>query len=245
MIRSPLLELAGDETMRLRAKLIVGAMLATTLMLGVGPVPPQAKDPGVAPPDSNAYGKSLQDWLTVYWTWYSDGKLPDTNHVYLMPLPQGIYDIGSGSYEDPAIMNGHLDISLKPGTPFVLPIQAWIGEIYEDPTKPADVPVPDEWYGVYITADVTLDGRPILENFMDYYVPATYFDEPVTYPGGPTPWGSIAAIFFQGVGFVGAPLSPGKHTITNDVYFMFPPEVWGNEDGYGSIYHNSWTITVK
>jgi hypothetical protein len=220
---------------------LLGALaIPSPIVLGAPPA-----DPVVAPPNSVAYGKSLGEWLEVYWTWYSSGELPDTGRVLLLPLPQGIYDIGTGSFDDPYTMHGDMEISVRPGTPFVLPIMSWIGERYEGwPAVPDDSPFPDEWFGTYITADVTLDGRPILEDFTAYYVPVTYFGEPVAYPY-PTDYGSVAAVFFQGVGFVCNPLPVGVHTITNDVYILIPPEDWTLwPGGYGVIYHNSWTITV-
>ena len=47
------------------------------------------------------------------------------------PSPLGNQVGGTGTPTDPAIYVGELDITLCPGTPFVLPLVGWIGERYE------------------------------------------------------------------------------------------------------------------
>ncbi len=83
-------------------------------------------DPGIAQPNSTAYGKTLGEWLELYWTWWITDGDPATSKVgpvQFMPMPtdSDITD-GTGEPGDPLIYSGHVDITLAPGTPFVLPV---------------------------------------------------------------------------------------------------------------------------
>ena len=92
-------------------------------------------DHGTAPPGSHAYGKILTEWLSVYWRWYYSGADPAQSfvgRVKLMPLPAGELISGTGTPDDPALYRGHLEITLRPGTPFVLPLSAWSVERYNN-----------------------------------------------------------------------------------------------------------------
>jgi hypothetical protein len=213
-------------------------VLAAAAALAMAAAPPA----GPLPPKAQLYGHSLGEWLKFYWTWYFTG-VPESGELrgaLFLPLPAGTPDGGAGTYENPITYTGHLDIEIKAGTPFVLPIIAWLGEIYLD--GHVDAPYPDEWFGTYISGPVTLDGQPIVQNFQAYYVRPTNFDEIISYPE-PTPYGSIGLVYFQGVGFVSAPLSVGVHELTNNAGFMIPPGEQPYEN-LGLIYNNSWTITV-
>jgi hypothetical protein len=199
---------------------------------------------GPLPPKAQFYGHSLAEWLKFYWAWYFTGvpESGEVNGALLLPLPAGTPDDpnAAGTYNDPVTYCGHLDIEVKAGTPFVLPIIAWLGEIYEN--GDIDTPYPDEWFGTYVSGPVTLDGQPIVQDFQAYYVPPTNFDEIIYYPE-PTSYGSIGLAYFQGVGFVCAPLSVGVHELANNAGFMIPPGEQPYEN-LGLIYNNSWTITV-
>jgi len=151
--------------------------------------------------------------------------------------------VTGGSYtpEDPLILTGSIDVTLKPGTPFVLPLFAWVLERYEGyPAVPDDSRLDEGQFKV--TAEVNLDGKPIVTNFWDYYVEGQ-IDPPAFY-AETSSYGSVAAIYFQGVTIVVAPLTPGTHTLTlNETYVIdaFCPG-W---PCFGIIYQNTWNITVK
>jgi hypothetical protein len=117
---------------------------------------------------------------------------------------------------------------------------AWLGEEHLDGS--VDAPFPDEWFGTFISGPVTLDGQLIIQNFQSYYVPYTYFHEPILYDE-PSSYGSTGIVFFQGVGFVSVPLTVGVHELTNNAGFMIPPGEQPVGD-FGVIYNNCWTITV-
>ncbi len=197
---------------------------------------------GPVPSSAWFHGHPLGEWLKFYWNWYYTG-VPQSGvqaGVLFLPLPPGTPDDGSWTYADPVTITGHLDITIKAGTPFVLPIIAWLGEVYED--GHIDLPYPDDWFGTYVSGPVTLDGRPIVQNFQNYYVPPTNFDQ-IIYYDEPTDYGSIGLVYFQGVGFACTPLSVGVHQLSNHAGFMIPP----GEEPYadlGLIYDNTWTITV-
>jgi hypothetical protein len=170
-----------------------------------------------------------------------------------MPIPQGDYLSGSFTADDPGYLQGSLTVTISPGTAFFLPCFAWIAERYntgqvDDPSVPNDliqtVAIHPNGAGL---PEVTLDGQPILQNFWSYYVGPNAFDPIVTYPE-PWDYGSIAAIAYQGVGFVAQPLPPGTHTlhlferlrITNNELPGYPLPL-----DFGVIYDNTWTIVVQ
>jgi len=204
--------------------------------------------PHIARPDSNAYGKSLTEWLETYWRWYYTGADPAQSivrRVQLLPLPAGDYVSGTGTPADPALYRGNLEITLPPGTPFVLPEFAWVSERYNNGT-PDDVPMNDAVALAAAHPVLRIDGLTVLsdENKAAFYVPVTPFDPIVVYPT-PSSYGSIAALSFQGVGIVGRPLTEGVHVIhlyepliiPAGAFYLLP-------DGLGLIYDNTWTVTV-
>src|SRR5262245_5263954 len=84
-----------------------------------------------APPQSHAFGKTLAEWQKLYWTCALGGSQESqVGQVLFMPIPQGEPDDGAGTPEDPTIFVGELDMSLAPGTAFVMPIFVFNGESY-------------------------------------------------------------------------------------------------------------------
>jgi hypothetical protein len=98
------------------------------------------------------------------------------------------------------------------------------------------------------SADITLsiDGKVVInnDNKAEFYVPATYFPEMVEYPT-PSSYGSIGALFYQGVGFVSQPLSVGTHVVHLLEPLIIPAGAYPPlADGIGLIYDNTWVIKV-
>ena len=206
----------------------------------------------IAPPDSHAYGKTLAEWSTTYWRWYlgtnQDLASSKVGRVQLMPLPTGKLISGSGTPDDPALYRGRLEITLPPGTPFVLPVFAWSGERYKGyPNVPDDPTMANHVLLAGVHPKLTIDGKTVLSdaNKADYYVPPTYFDPIVVYPQ-PTSYGSVAAVFFQGDAIVSTPLTPGVHTIHLYEPYIIPAGAYpGAPAGFGTIYDNTWIVTVR
>ena len=152
----------------------------------------------IAPPGSHAYGKTLTDWLSVYWRWYygsgADPAQSFIGHVKLMPLPAGEYISGAGTPDDPALYRGHLEITLRPGTPFVLPLAAWTVERYNN-GNPDDPSIPDADFLAGVSPSLYIDGRSVVSdsNKAAFYVPLTAFDPIVIYPA-PTSYNSYAVV---------------------------------------------------
>jgi len=143
-------------------------------------------DPGIARPYSNAFGKSLDEWMEAYLRWLEDGADPaDKRNVAFLPI------LGDSPF----------DVEVKAGTALVLPVATWLG-------FPEDEPLPDEWFGDrnHVFGDVTLDGEPIAERNADYYVGPTYLDPPVSLFG-------FDIVFYQAIVCVINPLPPGEHQI--------------------------------
>lgn len=202
--------------------------------------------PRIAPPVSHAYGASLTEWLSTYWRWYYSGADPVQSvvgRVQLMPLPAGNQVGGNWTPTDPAILVGELDITLCPGTPFVLPLVGWIGERYEGyPATPDDLAIPKEVLLGGVSPNLTIDGRLVVSdaNEAAFYVGPTAFEPIVEYPT-PSSYGSVAAVFFQGTGIVSPPLPVGKHEMhLYEPYLInWPPYV------FGMVFDNTWNITVS
>jgi hypothetical protein len=228
--------------------LIIG--LAATLTLAKDQTP-NSTVPRIAPPNSHAFGRTLTEWMGIYWRWtYSGADMAQSvvDGVQLMPLPPGTQTGGAGTPDDPAVYVGQLDITLPPGAPFVLPEYAWIRERYEGwPTVPDD-PIMSDEVGVAVGhPNLTIDGRTIITdaNKAAFYVTTTAFDPIVVYPA-PSSYGSVAAVSFQGVGFVSPPLTPGKHVIHLYEPLIIPAGAYaGVPQGLGVVYDNTWIITVK
>jgi hypothetical protein len=231
----------------MKTKISAAAALAVVAM-ALWLTPPAAADrgaPRIAPPQSHAYGKTLTEWLSTYWRWVYSGADPAQSvvgRVKLLPLPAGEYVSGSGTPDDPALYRGQLAITLRPGTPFVLPLAVWTVERYQGyPTTPDDPPIPDAAFIAGVSPSLYIDGREIVSggNKAAYYVPLTAFDPIVVYPA-PTSYGSVAAVAFQGYGIVSPPLSVGTHVITlYEPYIIQSPPL-----SFGVIYDNTWIVTV-
>jgi hypothetical protein len=197
--------------------------------------------PRIAPPGSHAYGKTLTEWQTAYWRWFlgsdQDPAQSMVGNVKLMPNPDQDFS-GSGTPEDPLRVVGDLEITLRPGTPFVLPLVAIYGERYNNGT-PDDDPVDYADRLDTISMHLTIDGRTVVSdaNQGAFYVPATDFDPPVVYPE-PTAYGSVAAIWLLGAGIVSPPLSVGQHVIRLDGTDIVPGV-------YSVIFQNTWYVTVS
>ena len=141
-------------------------------------------DPGIAPPHSHAFGKSLDEWTELYLRWFENGQNPDeqVGNVAFLPIAPGPL----------------FEVSVKPGTALVLPVLTWLA--FDE----SEI-LPDEWFGdpSHIFGNVSLDGVPIVEPNEDYYVGPTKLDPPLF---GVAP-------YYQAIVFVATPLSPGKHQI--------------------------------
>jgi hypothetical protein len=198
--------------------------------------------PRTAPPVSHAYGKTLTEWLDAYYGWYygtaQDLAQSVVGNVQLMPLPSADECAsGTGTPDDPCVLVGELEITLRPGTPFVLPLVALVGERYEGyPGAPDDDP--DLASMATMSANLTIDGRTVVSqaNQAAFTVPVTFFDPPVTYPEE-TFYGSVAAVWFTSIGIVSPPLPVGVHVIHVESTLIL-------EGYFGLTYDNTWRVTV-
>lgn len=226
-----------------RARTAAMSVLVAIIAAGSWVAPAGAASDGaprIAPPVSNAYGKTLTGWLTTYWQW-SLSTAQDLNqsmvgHVQLMPLPSEDFLGGTGTSDDPYVFAGELAITIRPGTPFVLPLLTLYGERYNDGT-PDDNPA--DFTGTTMSATLTIDGRTVLSPANDsaFTVPTTFFHPAVVYPE-PTGYNSVAAIWFQGVGIVSPPLPVGVHVIHLDGTLDVP-------GFFVETFDNTWTVTVS
>jgi hypothetical protein len=194
----------------------------------------------IAPPVSHAYGKTLTEWLSTYWRWSlstaQDLDQSTVGHVQLLPLPSEDFLGGSGTPNDPLAFAGELAITIRPGTPFVLPLLTLYGETYNNGMPDDD---PAAFVGTTMSATLTIDGLTVLSTANDsaFTVPTTSFHPAVVYPE-PTSYGSVAAIWFQALGFVSPPLPVGLHVIHLNGALDVP-------DFFSETFDNTWTVTVS
>jgi hypothetical protein len=209
---------------------------ATALLLGLCLAGPMLAGPAPAPGQSCAFGKSLAEWQDIYFRWWIGETViaPDANgnavvgNVALLPLPNVP---GDGT-------PGHLDIKLKPGQGFALPLFFFLGTSYLDSTPP-DTFVDPSFFDS-LNLKLTIDGVVVV-NQRNW---RRYFSEAYFAPAIPiNDFGIDSVIWYEDVAVVHGPLCVGKHTVKVDLKATQPqPPNFGG--GYPE-YHNSWTITVR
>src|SRR5215472_9172847 len=198
--------------------------LVVTLLVALGTTVDAG--PKASPPQSAAFGKRLPEWMQLYITWLLAGGSDHVGPVTFLAIPSGNVIEGTGTFDDPATVQGHLDVRQAPGTPFVLAVVGWFGETYLPSLGyPDDPPLPAEFFTdpSKATIKVYVDGTRVMDSTIASVSPFYYgpVDLDVTYPA-PTSYGSTGAIFTQGIGFVHPPLSVGTHTIQLDAGLRVP-----------------------
>ena len=223
------------------ASLALG-LLCASLIVAPGAIAGNGGGPAIAAPTSHPYGQSMAEWLVDYTRWKYDPAPADNISGKVLFLSPTVPDApsGSGTLEDPLVFTGHGDVTIKAGTALLDVLIAWWGELYPDGS--VDPVLPGNWWGTYVTGEVLLDGKTVLDNVADYYVSPQTFDPPLLYPE-PTPWGAIGTAFVQGVPIMLRPLSVGVHTYEHVAYVLVPADN-GVTPETAIIFQNSRTITV-
>src|SRR5262245_13671322 len=166
--------------MRRVAAIITGLALAVA-MLAAPRMTTEARGQA-SPPQSKAFGKTLTEWMQLHWTWLLGGGEDHVGRVKFLPLPDHFGDQvgGSFTYADTGILVGHVDVTLRPCSPFGLPVIVVYGETF-DPALgyPDDLALPAEVFtdpSNLIT--VYIDGNPVMDSTLAsvspfYFGPAT------------------------------------------------------------------------
>src|SRR3982751_2177737 len=69
-------------------------------------------------------GRELGDLMKQYWPWFLVAKVPgQVKNTVFIPLPAG-----TPSVEDPTVSVGELDVNLRVGQKFALPVFLFVGE---------------------------------------------------------------------------------------------------------------------
>jgi hypothetical protein len=226
------------------ATTLVYALITITLALS-GTAQGGSEGSKIAPPNSNAYGQSLAEWLKQYTAWIFGGaQTPQLFGHVLFPVVGGTVT-GSGTLADPLIITGHGDFTFKAGTAFFTPLLYIAGESYEDGSF--DPPFPDAWWGTYLTfaENVVLDGQTVITEaeIGKYYVPPQNFNPPLLYPE-PTSYGAVGIHAVQGSALFCKPLAVGAHQISWVSSIMLPADNGLGPVEFGEIVRLSHTITV-
>ena len=225
--------------MNRRIALVVGFALAISVAVSaISPSDALAQRPGNP---QKYHGKTLSEWMTLYWTWNISGGPDRIGNVKFMPLPVGEVVQGSGSLDDPLVVEGFLEVSHPRNTAFVMGIAAWIGETYDPELGiPDDTPLDSE---LFLNSNVliTMDGKKVIDSsqgslYKFYYGP-TDFVPPLIYDT-PTDYGAIGAIWSQGLGMVHPPLPRGVHRMLLTSELRLP------DFDLHVIFHNEWRIVV-
>jgi hypothetical protein len=186
----------------------------------------QASPSPLVPPQSDAFGKSFEEWNVLQTQFVLEtglggatGASDTVGRVRLLP----------GELFDPTPV---FNLTLPPGTPFVVSPFFVFGERYDDPNVPDDdpivlAPVLEE---IFATADIqiVLDGQVLLDGtgaeLEQFRFGPVYFDEPIVYaepqPRGPD-LNAVAALWVTGIGSVYHPLPMGQHTLVQSVHSAF------------------------
>ncbi len=180
----------------------------------------EAAKAGPLPPNSNAFEKSLAEWHQLDWLWYFEaGQEQQIGQVVFMPLPNGELE---GN-----VLIGTCKVTLRPATPFVLPVVTILGFPEDDP---ADYLPEDFIAGA--TAQVSLNDKVLIDSDTEeigkYVYGPVFYDPPIMTDGYEFAWA-------EGIGFVHPPLPVGEHTLhltSSTSYFLVS-------------YNNTWTITVS
>ena len=200
-----------NRTGSIRAMVLL--VLALVLTVG-GPANAAGPNP-VSPPQSSAFGKSLNQWMQAYWRWFLGG--PPDDKVTFLPI----------SCSTPPCT---FQINANPGTAFALPLAGWLGWDLNDK-------LPDSWWGDpnHIFTIATLDGVRIAEPNNAYYVGPTLFDPPLPPMDNPSCPQPYTCVQYQSIGIVIKPLTPGTHKLLlHTVFVDFGP----------AVFDNTWVITV-
>jgi hypothetical protein len=200
----------------------------------------------VSPPNSNAFGKSLDEWMGIYWRQYL--TLPNVVGEKNVTFPPIVCpDPAAGcncAYPSPypdwhAVCE--FNITVAPGTPLVLPFFGWLAYSDTDYLPPecfgqlCNGPAPVNLREVF--ADATLDGRPIAEPSAAFYVGPTPFEPPIQCTE------IDMCVLYQAIGVAIKPLTPGVHKLVLHSG-MWGQDFPGPEGFWGYTYDNTWNITV-
>lgn len=103
---------------------LITVLLLVTLVLSFTPPVAAGGRHSVLPP-SHRFGKTLDKWMLLYWTSVLSGEQDgQVRNVRFLPMPT-LEPTG-----EPNFFVGERDVTLPPGTAFVTPVLAFIGETF-------------------------------------------------------------------------------------------------------------------
>ncbi len=216
----------------IRARQFLAALLLAVAVLGAGPTVTLGGDSSSDRLTGSAGTlKALGD---IYWrNAFGSVVLPaDTNGnavvggVALLPLP-----------DNSASTTASIDVTLRAGQPFFLPLLALFGTSYSDGTPPDPVLGETVFRKNLKQLKLQVDGRTVLvgREALDFLTQFN-FEPPIPYDAAPI----NAIIYQQGLSVIHKGLSPGAHVIKLDVKFSAAPPVFPELE-----FHNTFNVTVN
>ena len=201
---------------------ILGVALTAPISKGQsGPSP-------LVPPQSNAFGKSFEEWNRLQTQFSIAAGLG--GQTDLSDTVGGVRFFPAAFGTDPLV---EFDVKLSAGQPFVASPLFIFGERYDDPNVPDDDPdelasfIEQSFAAAEI--EILLDGRVLLAgsgaDLKNFRFGPVFFDEPILYaepqPRGPD-LNAVAALWGVGFGAVYRPLPIGEHTLVYNIKSEFP-----------------------
>lgn len=197
----------------------------------------------VAPPNSNAFGMSLDAWMGAYWRQYlTTGAVGEQNAAFLpiVCAPDANCSCSQPPTESPCKYSWTFEETVAPGTPLVLPLVGYLGFSADDfiPNNCWGGTCSVPWNGLTsIFSNTSLDGQPIGVPNAASYVGPTPFEPPIPCV---TDKGSVRyhCVLYQAIGVVIKPLAPGEHQTVLHTEFNGDQPLWP------VIYDNRWVVRV-
>jgi hypothetical protein len=221
--------------------LLICAILGVTFSAGAL----SAGSNPVSPPNSQAFGRSLDAWLGDFWRQYfTFPEVVGEKNITFLPIACSVPTPTCLCEPTSTGVACTFDVTVAPGTPLVIPFVGWVGYSADDFLPPecwgqtCNGPPPVNLREVF--ADATLDGKPIGEPSAAYYVGPTFFDPPIPCPYEGAP--DNMCVLYQSIGVVIKPLNPGTHLLVlySGLRGEDPPPV----GAWSLTYNNMWNITV-
>jgi len=230
---------------------ILSWMLVAAVLAVTSPALAKNPNPGVSPPNSNAYGKSYSDWTAEWWKWAL--KIPASGH------PWGGGDCAQG--QSGKVFHIAADFTETPGLPCTIPagkavfvaiVNVECSTVEGPPFFGADEAELTECatcWGDHIvpsSVEATLDGVP-LGDLDSYRAVSPMFtfeypeDDVFLIPGGPGTGESVS----DGYWLMLPPLSAGEHTLSFHGAFVFPVGETCGGGAFDFDFGGDYVLTVE
>lgn len=183
-------------------------------------------NPGILPPNSNAFGTTYAQLAADWWNWALAGPngsnvLQDTTGALC-----GLNQEGKVWFLGGALNSGTVErtCTVPPGKAIFFPVANYFNSAEEPTYEETRQKARDYWQANLESASATLDGRQVAD-LNSYYVESPDFilvlpeNNILDDPAGSAPAGSYSPSAAVGYHLLLAPLAPGRHELHFDAVF--------------------------